>query len=152
MKRFVLTLPLLYLGVGLAPVTMAGPKEDVAAATVKWGQVLEQQDPEKIAALYAKDGVLWGTLSLTLRSGPEAIRAYFIGAFGALPQIKVSFGDQVIRVYGTTAVNTGYYTISYTTDGVVKTIPARYSFTYVKEGEEWLIADHHSSQMPPAVR
>jgi uncharacterized protein (TIGR02246 family) len=151
-KHFVLTLPLLYLGLGLAPVAMAGSKEDVAAATAKWGQVLEQQDPDKIAALYAKDGVLWGTLSLTLRSGPEAIRAYFIGAFGSLPQIKVSFGDQLIRVYGTTAVNTGYYTISYTTDGVVKTIPARYSFTYVKEGEEWLIADHHSSQMPPAVR
>jgi hypothetical protein len=34
----------------------------------------------------------------------------------------------------------------------VKSIPARYSFTYVKEGEEWLIADHHSSAMPPTTR
>jgi uncharacterized protein (TIGR02246 family) len=152
MKRFVFALPLLCFGLPLAPVAMAGPKEDVAAATVKWGQVLEQQDADKITTLYAKDGVLWGTLSPTLRSGPEAIRAYFIGAFGALPQIKVSFGDQLIRVYGNAAINTGYYTISYTTDGVVKTIPARYSFTYVKEGDEWLIADHHSSAMPPSVR
>jgi uncharacterized protein (TIGR02246 family) len=151
MKRFA-TLPLLCIGLLLTPAAMAGPKEDVAAATAKWAQVFEQQNADKIATLYTKDGALWGTLSPTLRSGPEAIRAYFIGAFGALPQIKVSFGDQLIRVYGDTAINTGYYTISYTTDGVVKSIPARYSFTFVKEGDEWLIADHHSSQMPPTTR
>ena len=152
MKCFVFAWPLLYLGLLLAPAAAAGPKEEIAAATAKWGQVLEEQDADKITTLYTKDGVLWGTLSPTLRSGPEAIRAYFIGAFGALPQIKVSFGDQLIRIYGNAGINSGYYTISYTTDGVVKTIPARYSFTYVKEGEEWLIADHHSSQMPPAMR
>src|SRR5918992_564199 len=152
MKPFVFTLPFLCIGLLLAPSAMAGPKEDVAAATAKWAQVFEQQNADKIATLYTKDGALWGTLSPTLRSGPEAIRAYFIGAFGALPQIKVSFGDQLIRVYGDTAINTGYYTISYTTDGVVKSIPARYSFTFVKEGDEWLIADHHSSQVPPATR
>ena len=152
MKPFVFTLPFLCIGLLLAPGAMAGPKEDVAAATAKWAQVFEQQNADKIATLYTKDGALWGTLSPTLRSGPEAIRAYFIGAFGALPQIKVSFGDQLIRVYGDTAINTGYYTISYTTDGVVKSIPARYSFTFVKEGDEWLIADHHSSQVPPTTR
>jgi uncharacterized protein (TIGR02246 family) len=152
MKRFVFALPLLAYGLVLTPPATAGPKEDVAAATARWGHILEQQDHDKITTLYAKDGVLWGIFSPTLRSGPEAIRAYFIGTFGALPQIKVSFGDQLIRVYGNTAINTGYYTIFYTTDGVVKSIPARYSFTYVKEGDEWLIADHHSSAMPPTTR
>jgi len=152
MKSFVFALPLLYLGLLVAPAAVAGPKEEIAAATAKWGQILEEQDADKITTLYTKDGVLWGTLSPTLRSGPEAIRAYFIGAFGALPQIKVAFGDQLIRVYGNAGISSGYYTISYTTDGVVKTIPARFSFTYVKEGDEWLIADHHSSAMPPAQR
>jgi uncharacterized protein (TIGR02246 family) len=152
MKRLLFALPLLSFALVLVPAAMAGPKEDVAAATARWGQVLEQQDPDKITSLYAKDGVLWGTLSPTLRSGPDAIRAYFVSAFGSLPQIKVAFGDQLIRVYGNTAINTGSYTIFYTTDGVVKSIPARYSFTYVKEGDEWLIADHHSSAMPPTTR
>jgi hypothetical protein len=94
-----IALPLIGLCLA-APSALAGPQEDVAAATAKWGEVLAQQNPDTITALYAKDGVLWGTISPTVRSGPEAIRAYFVGAFGALPQIKVSFGEQKIRVYG----------------------------------------------------
>jgi len=31
----------------------------------------------------------------------------------------------LIRVYGNTAVNTGYYTFSYVKDGETKNIPAR---------------------------
>jgi hypothetical protein len=37
----------------------AGPKEDVAAATTKWGETLGQNDPDKVVALYAPDAVLW---------------------------------------------------------------------------------------------
>jgi hypothetical protein len=57
-----------------------------------------------------------------------------VGAYQALPKLTVKFGEQFIRVYGDTAVNTGYYTLSYTKDGETKSIPARYSFTFVKEG------------------
>ena len=64
-----------------------------------------------------------------------------------MPKATVKFGDQLIRVYGNTAVNTGYYTFSYTKDGETKSIPARYSFTYVKDGNDWKIVDHHSSAM-----
>ena len=130
----------------------AGPNEDVAAATAKWGETLGQQNPDTITALYAKDGVLWGTLSPTVRSGPEAIRAYFVAAYAALPQVKVTFGDQLVRVYGNTAVNTGYYTFAYVKDGETKTLPARYSFTFVKDGDSWMIADHHSSGVPAPSR
>jgi hypothetical protein len=75
-----------------------------------------------------------------------------VAAYGALPQIKVSYGEQLIRVYGNTAVNTGYYTFSYTKDGETKTLPARYSFTYVKDGDNWMIVDHHSSSVPAPAR
>jgi uncharacterized protein (TIGR02246 family) len=133
----------------LAPPTAAGPKEDVADATARWGQALGQDDPDKVLPLYAEDAVLWGTLSPTVRVGRAGLRDYFVTAFKVLPGLKVAFGDQLIRVYGTTAVNTGYYTFSYTKDGEAKTLPARYSFTYVKDGNRWLIVDHHSSAMPP---
>jgi uncharacterized protein (TIGR02246 family) len=133
-------------------VASAGPKEDVAAATVKWAQTLGQNDPDKVVLLYATDGVLWGTLSPTVRADQAALRDYFVTAFKVLPDLKVTFGEQLIRVYGSTAVNTGYYTFSYIKDGEPKTLPARYSFTFVKEGENWIIVDHHSSAMPVPPR
>ena len=144
---------MLVLSAGLAvPSAMAGPQEDVAAATDKWATVFADNNPDAILVLYAKDGVLWGTLSPTVRSDPSGLKAYFVSAFQALPKATVKFGDQLICVYGNTAVNTGYYTFSYTKDGETKSIPARYSFTYVKDGNDWKIVDHHSSAMPPPAR
>ena len=49
----------------------------------------------------------------------SSIAARF-AAFKALPGLKVAFGDQLIRVYGNAAVNTGYYTFSYDGFGVVE--------------------------------
>jgi uncharacterized protein (TIGR02246 family) len=131
------------------PVASAGPKEDVTAATFAWGHVLGEDDPDKVLPLYSDDAVLWGTLSPTVRADRAALRDYFVTAFKVLPGLKVAFGDQLVRVYGDTAINTGYYTFSYAKDGETKTLPARYSFTYVKNGDRWLIVDHHSSAMPP---
>src|ERR1700745_814993 len=131
------------------PTAAAEPKDEVAAATAAWAQALGEDDPEKVLPFYSSDAVLWGTISPKLRSDPAALRDYFVTAFKALPGLKVSFGDQLIRMYGNAAVNTGYYTFSYVKDGETKTLPARYSFTFVKNGERWLIVDHHSSAMPP---
>lgn len=131
------------------PIAWAGPKEDVAAATQTWALALGQDDPEKVLPLYADDAVLWGTLSPTVRSDRAAVRDYFVTAFKVLPGLKVAFGDQLIRVYGNTAVNTGYYTFSFVKDGQSKSLPARYSFVFVNNGDRWLIVDHHSSAMPP---
>jgi uncharacterized protein (TIGR02246 family) len=134
------------------PVASAGPKEDVAAATAAWGRALGEDHPDSVLPLYSEDAVLWGTLSPTVRTDRAALRDYFVTAFKVLPGLKVAFGDQVIRVYGTTAINTGYYTFSYTQNGESKSLPARYSFAFVKSDERWLIVDHHSSAMPPAPR
>jgi uncharacterized protein (TIGR02246 family) len=148
----ILIVPVLFLGLTLAPSAQAGPQEDVAAATAKWGEVVAENNPETISALYAKDGVLWGTLSPTVRSDSGGINAYFVGAYKALPKLTVKFGDQLIRVYGNTAVNTGYYTFSFVKDGKTESLPARYSFTFVKDGDKWVIVDHHSSAMPAPPR
>jgi uncharacterized protein (TIGR02246 family) len=136
----------------LAPAASAGPKEDVATASSSWATALGTDDPDKVLPFYSEDAVLWGTLSPTVRASRAALNDYFIGAFKVLPGLKVSFGDQLIRVYGRTAVNTGYYTFSYVKDGETKSVPARYSFTYVKSGDRWLIVDHHSSAMPSTLR
>jgi uncharacterized protein (TIGR02246 family) len=149
-RRFLAVLSAISLLIATSAV--AGPKEDVAAATMKWGETLGQNDPDRVVALYAPDAVLWGTLSPTVRADRAALRDYFVGAFKVLPSLKVTFGEQLIRVYGTTAVNTGYYTFSYVKDGESKTLPARYSFTLIKDGDHWMIVDHHSSAMPSPPR
>ena len=131
----------------------AEPKNEVAAATSTWARALGDDDPDKVLPLYADDAVLWGTLSPTVRSDRSTVRDYFVAAFKVLPGLKVAFGDQLIRVYDCgTAVNTGYYTFFYVKDGETKSLPARYSFTYVKRGDAWLIVDHHSSAIPPVAK
>ena len=133
---------------GIAGTAWAGDKEDVAAATAKLAEVFVLDDPDPILDLYDKEGVLWGTISATRRDDPAALRDYFVKAFKALPGHKVAFGDQLIRVYGNTAINTGYYTFSFMKEGNPTTLPARYSFVYVKRNGAWKIVDHHSSKMP----
>jgi len=92
-----------------------------------------------------REAVLLGTLSPKRRDNPDAIRDYMVNAFKALPDHKVSFGDQLIRVYGDMAINSGYYTFTYSKDGESKSLPARYTFVYAKRNGQWMIVDHHSS-------
>ena len=146
-KRYV-SLALLLVLVSIAPTAWAGDKEDVAAATAKWAALFTDDNPDPILALYDTEAVMWGTLSPARRDNPAAIRDYFEKAFKALPGHKVAFGDQLIRVYGNTAINTGYYTFSFVKDGKPTSLPARYSFVYVKRNGAWKIVDHHSSKMP----
>ena len=136
---------------GMALPAWGDDREDVAAAMNLWRDYLAKgtsEDPGEILTLYAEDGVLWGTISTTRRDDPAAIRDYFVNAYKALPNLTVTFEDPYIRVYGGTAVNTGYYSFSYEKDGETRSLPARYSFTLVKRDGEWQIVDHHSSAMP----
>lgn len=131
----------------------ADDKADVNAAMNAWKDSLKAAcgggGAGKILPLYAKDGVLWGTISPTIRDEPKELEDYFVGACQKLPRLTVVFKDPLIRIYGgDTAINSGTYVFTYEKDGKPVELPARYSFTLVKSGGKWLIADHHSSAMP----
>jgi uncharacterized protein (TIGR02246 family) len=148
MIRHILLVPL-SMSLALSPVTsLACSKADADALVAKWTELFVDDNPDRILMLYAPDGVLWGTLSPKVRQGHNALREYFVAAFKALPGHKVTFGEQLVRVYGDTAVNSGYYTFSYVKDGETKSLPARYSFTFAKGDKGCLIVDHHSSAVP----
>ena len=64
-------------------VCVGGPadREAVAATTMVWKETVTSgtyDAPKKTAALYAEDGVLWGTVSEEVRDTPEQIYAYFV--------------------------------------------------------------------------
>jgi uncharacterized protein (TIGR02246 family) len=135
----------------------ADDKADVTAAMEAWKKNLAAAcgggGPDKILPLYAEDAVLWGTISPKIRSDKAGLTDYFVGACKALPKLTVEFKEPHIRIYGgDTAINSGYYDLSYEKEGKKETLPARYSFTYVKKGDKWLIVDHHSSVMPTPAK
>jgi uncharacterized protein (TIGR02246 family) len=130
---------------------LAGPAEDVTAATRAWAAAYDSRDPQRIQALYAPDAVFWGTSSPVLRDTPELIADYFKNA-PSQPDARVELGEFKVRVWGDTAASTGSYTFTDTRDGQTTRRPARFSFTYRRTGGRWLIVDHHSSTVPAAPR
>lgn len=139
-------------GQGTAASSRSADEAGVAAAASRWTQLFVDDNPDTILALYDDDAVLWGTLSPVILRGRTALRGYFERAYKALPGHKVSFGEQHVRVFGDTAINSGYYTFSFVRDGQPQTLPARYSFVYRKRGNDWIIVDHHSSAVPGPAR
>jgi uncharacterized protein (TIGR02246 family) len=151
MKKSIACAAVVALICGPGASAWADAEDEVAEAMNMWRDYLAKgtsEDPGEILSLYAEDGVLWGTISTTRRDDPDAIHDYFVNAYKALPNLWVEFEDPYIRVYGDTAINTGYYTFSYEKEGQSVMLPARYSFTLIDRDGHWLIVDHHSSAMP----
>ena len=129
----------------------AEPKDDIAALTREWTAAFAEHNVSRILALYSKDALLWGTTSPTLRTNPEEVRAFFESAF-KISNIKVRFDNQTIRIFGNVAIAAGNYTFIANQGDQTSSRPSRYSFTFLKDGDKWLIVDHNSSPMPPGMR
>ncbi len=133
---------------------MEKAEKEVAEMTDIWLNTVTSGSEEvvdEVVALYAEDGVLWGTVSEQVRDTPAEIRDYF-QYFAKLPDLSVSSYKGCVRMHDDNlAINTGYYTFTYSKDGRTKEVPARYSFVYQKDGNnKWEIIEHHSSALPEA--
>lgn len=135
------------VAIGFSPPANAAPEDDVAAVTQEWAKAFAEHNIEKIVAFYAKEATLWGTNALSLRTTPDELRGFFQSTF-RIPNVRITFDSQVIRVFGNVAVAAGNYTFNGGSGDDRQSILARYSFTFLKKGERWLIIDHHSSPMP----
>ena len=129
-------------------------EKEVAETTDIWLDTVTSGSEEvvdEVVALYAENGLLWGTVSEQVRDTPAEIRDYF-EYFAMLPELSVSSYKGCVRIYDENlAINSGYYTFTYTKDGQTKEVPARYSFIYHKNGNnQWEIIEHHSSALPEA--
>jgi uncharacterized protein (TIGR02246 family) len=127
---------------------LAGPSEDVGAATQAWVDGMNSHNAERVVALYDPEAVLWGTRSSTIGDTPATVRDYFKVLQTVPSSYKVVLGEQRIRIYGDIAINTGTYTFSEDRDGKSVARPARFSFVYRNRDGRWMIVDHHSSAVP----
>lgn len=121
-----------------------------------WIDAFNAGDVAAIVALYHPQAVLWGTTSPLLLDSTGGITAYFAQVLALRPAPRMALGDMRVRRHGDTVIASGRYDLTLAVDGALQTLPARFSFTGVRQGDAWLIADHHSSWLPaplvPAAR
>ena len=120
-------------------------KSEILAASRAWAEAFNKCDVERIAALYEREAVVWGTTAQVIASTPEAVRQYFTTVCTAPVRAKVEFGEQLVRVHGDIALCSGSYAFIGPKGGQ---LPARFSFTYRRVEGQWLIVDFHSSWRP----
>ncbi len=121
-------------------------EEQVAAATKEWIEAFNTRDAARISSLYAPDAVLWGTVSQTIRTSHGEILEYFVESCTKRPNLRMSLGEYHVQTYGEIATNSGYYTSRNPVDGKEVVIPMRFTFTYRREADRWVIVNHHSSR------
>lgn len=138
---------------GCATQQAASGTSDAAAraATQQWATAFNTcSQPSAIASLYEPDALLWGTVSRALTNTSDGLLKYFEGACPANPKPTVELGQYVVQSRGDVATSAGTYTFTIYPGGQPRVVPARFSFTFRRNGDRWLILNHHSSLMPAA--
>ena len=120
------------------------------AVVQRWAETFNAGEPDAVAALYAPDATIWGTLAQELTTKPADIRTYFIEA--ARAGLRVKMGEHASSLISqTSAIDAGDYEFTRITDGQTALFPARYSFVLVKQNGAWMIAHQHSSFLPKPI-
>jgi uncharacterized protein (TIGR02246 family) len=123
---------------------LAGPREEANAVIDRWSAAYTTNDPEAVVKYYRPDAIVFGTVSPVLSQGTEAIRKYFSAIQGS--GNKNAIGERYTLVLSDNAVLvTGFYEFTRMKDGQPVPDPARFTMLLIKEGDDWLIAHHHSS-------
>lgn len=139
---------LLVLLAALPSNVLAEPADDAAAVFSRWKAAYDANDNIAVARLYAPDAILHGTRSNTLTVGRDAIAKYFTIVVNT--GNKVEFRErQVMVLNDSTVLAVGFNDFMRNVDGKLVPEPARFTIVLVKQGNEWLIAHHHSSLRPP---
>ncbi|MGP2976073.1 DUF4440 domain-containing protein [Serratia marcescens] len=108
-----------------------------------WETSIRSGIAEEVVKNYTKDAILIPTLSNEVRDSNESRESYFTEFLKKNPSAKINY--RKIETGCNFATDSGTYTFTLNNKEVVK---ARYTFTYKRIGDEWLISSHHSSMMP----
>mmetsp|Transcript_45163 Transcript_45163/g.109292 ORF Transcript_45163/g.109292 Transcript_45163/m.109292 type:complete len:245 (+) Transcript_45163:1915-2649(+) len=122
-------------------------EDQVRSLFYLWNDALATLDPDAVASRYSKNPCLLPTVSDIPRTDYPSIRDYFVHFLEKKPQGQIL--ESFVQTGPDWCMDNGIYEFYMGATG--DSVKARYSFVYVKEGEEWKIAHHHSSQMPEEV-
>jgi uncharacterized protein (TIGR02246 family) len=115
----------------------------------RWNKSLQTGDPNAVTQNYATNAVLLPTVSNKVRQNHAEIQDYFVKFLELKPVGQIN--DRNIRLYCGVAIDSGTYTFTVVNNGKTEEVQARYTFVYSKVGNQWLIAEHHSSGMPEKI-
>jgi len=122
--------------------------DQIKTALTSWVAAIESGSSTAVTPLYADNAILLPTLSSKILTTPEGRKEYF-DKFTAQKNLKAELIQAVVRVYGDVAIASGLYNFSFLEHGKTVTIPARFSFVYIKaENGNLMIVEHHSSKLP----
>ena len=128
---------------------VAGPREDAQAVFDKFLNSFTAANAEEVLSLFTPDALFWGTTSPNLATTPDAIRQYFVGAFGRLGSSKAtSLETSALVLSNSVVLVSGMWHIERVVDGKPTLTPQRVSLVVTKRGDRWLIAQFHNSPWP----
>lgn len=120
-------------------VCSASPADDAAAIIDQWAAAYSSNNLEALLKVYAPDAILQGTNEPQINVGREALRQYFRDLPNSGKKVTIQ-ERRMVTLNDTTVMGIGFYKFKN---------PSRFSFVVVKRGNDWMIAHHHSSLIPP---
>lgn len=121
-------------------------RASIKRLSAEWADSLNTKNPTRAAALYENHIVVYATYEPKIDNYNDLVE-YFTQLVNK-ENFRMEFNKENIRIFGPTAVNSGFYTFYYVEEGQPKKIPARFSFVYSLTPVGWKIVDHHSSVLP----
>jgi uncharacterized protein (TIGR02246 family) len=131
-------------GGGRSETCKSTDEREIAALFDRWNRSLQSGDVQAVVANYAERSILLPTVSNTPRITVAEKADYFEHFLQNKPVGKIDM--HFIQIGCNTAFDAGLYTFTFGTTGAQ--VKARYTYTYVWNGTQWLITSHHSSAMP----
>lgn len=124
-------------------------QHDAAGILTTWVNEFNAGNVDAIAGLYSPDATLFGTVSPSLTTRPEDVRAYFVAVAKSRMQVKLVDAPTATNVANAAVVLSGLYEFSGPRpDGQSFVMPARYSFVVADINGQWKIVHQHSSPQP----
>lgn len=130
---------------------VAGPKEDAFKAVETWAAAFNAGDVDKVVGSFTNEAVVLGTVSPSMISTREALKAYFAAAAARKSQVKLS-DYQTIMISDNAVAFIGFYEFSRPSDAQPVVTPARFTLITIKEGAEWKVSHLHSSTRPKPLQ